>query len=61
MRGLITQIFTAASLAGFAEAAPWVRVGDGWRGDLYGQYGFARRLGRHSNGRVSNLSRLRSL
>lgn len=41
MRGLITQIFRAASLAGFAEAAPWVRVGDGWRGDLYGEYGLA--------------------
>jgi hypothetical protein len=30
MRGLITQILTAASIAGAAE---------GWRADLYGEYG----------------------
>lgn len=32
MRGLITQIFTAASLAGAASAAPWVREDGGWYG-----------------------------
>lgn len=30
MRGLIAQIMTAASLAGVAEAAPWVRGDGGW-------------------------------
>jgi len=30
MRGLLTQIFTAASLAGAPEAAPWTRDDDGW-------------------------------
>ncbi|MBK8198791.1 MAG: hypothetical protein IPK75_10495 [Acidobacteria bacterium] len=56
MRGLITQVFTAASIAGAANAAPWVRDddgwyaraliahdtlngADGWRADLYGEYG----------------------
>lgn len=30
MRGLISQIIIAASLAGTASAAPWVRDDDGW-------------------------------
>lgn len=58
MRGLLTQVLTAASLAGTAQAAPWVRDDDGWyaralvahddlngaegwRADLYGEYGLA--------------------
>lgn len=32
MRGLFTQIFTAASIAGAASAAPWVREEGGWYG-----------------------------
>ncbi len=32
MRGLFTQLFTAASLAGAASAAPWVRDEGGWYG-----------------------------
>lgn len=56
MRGLFTQLFTFASLAGAGHAAPWVRDDDGWyaralvaqdelngaegwRVDLYGEYG----------------------
>jgi hypothetical protein len=56
MRGLFVQIFTAVSVAGAAEAAPWVREdggwyartlvahdtldgAEGWRGDVYGEYG----------------------
>lgn len=30
MRGLFTQLFTAASIAGAASAAPWVRDDGGW-------------------------------
>ncbi len=30
MRGLVTQIFAAAGLAGVADAAPWVRDDGGW-------------------------------
>ena|SRR3990167_7370596 len=30
MRGLLTQVFTAVSVAGAANAAPWVRDDDGW-------------------------------
>ena len=32
MRGLFTQLFTAATLAGAASAAPWVRDDGGWYG-----------------------------
>ncbi len=56
MRGLITQILTAASIAGAANAAPWTQAegdwysraliardtldgAEGWRADLYGEYG----------------------
>ena len=56
MRGLFTQLFTAATLAGAGSAAPWVGDdggwygralvahdtlcdADGWRGDLYAEYG----------------------
>ena len=60
MRGLITQILTAASIAGAAEAAPWTQAegdwygraliardpldgAEGWRADLYGEYGISDR------------------
>ncbi len=32
MRGLLTQLFTAVSVAGAAQAAPWVREEGGWYG-----------------------------
>lgn len=32
MRGLLTQLFTAFSVAGAAQAAPWVREDGGWYG-----------------------------
>ena len=32
MRGLFAQLFTAATLASAASAAPWVRDGGGWYG-----------------------------
>jgi hypothetical protein len=60
MRGLITQILTAASIAGAANAAPWTQAegdwygralvardtldgAEGWRADLYGEYGISDR------------------
>lgn len=61
MRGMITQLCWAVSLAGMAEAAPWTREeggwyaralaardtlngAEGWRTDVYGEYGLTNRL-----------------
>jgi len=61
MRGLQTYLLAGASLAGCAEAAPWVRDeggwysralvaqdrldgAEGWRTDLYGEYGLTPKL-----------------